>query len=103
MLPLFNETAKGHGRLAFPHSLVSCSVKDPATDTELCQYFLEDLSPQQRSQHSAVVMCCIYRSPTAKGQWQVAAVGKVGAGDASNYRPLLEAVQGLPPICSGKR
>ncbi|GAB4817332.1 hypothetical protein N2152v2_004378 [Parachlorella kessleri] len=78
-------------------------IKDPATDTELCQYFLEDLSPRQRSQHSAVVMCCIYRSPAAKGQWQVAAVGEVGGGDASNYQPLLEVVQGLPPICSGRR
>ncbi|GAB4817481.1 hypothetical protein N2152v2_004527 [Parachlorella kessleri] len=80
--------------IAQPH----VCVKDAASDTELCRYFLEDLPPQQRSQHSAVVMCCIHRSPTARRQWQVAAVGELAGGDVSDYRPLLEAVQALPPL-----
>lgn len=77
------------------------AVRDPATGTELCQYFLEDLSPQQRSGNSAVVMCCIYRSQRAAGQWEVAAVGQVGKGDASGYVPLLETIQRLPPFTKG--
>lgn len=77
------------------------SVQDPASGAELCQYYLEDVAPQQRAAHSAVVMCCIHRSVRGRGQWEVAAVGALCQGEAGDYAPLLRAIQRLPPGATG--
>ena len=78
-------------------------MKDPKTGFELAKYYLDDVVAEQRATHSAVIMCAIYRSPKAKGQWEVAAVGSLAQGQAGAYGPLLGAVAALPPLHKGWR
>mmetsp|Transcript_6714 Transcript_6714/g.17280 ORF Transcript_6714/g.17280 Transcript_6714/m.17280 type:complete len:853 (-) Transcript_6714:134-2692(-) len=70
--------------------LVSFSDADAEDSASpLCVY---ELDKQDKIDHlTSVIMCKLYR--TQDGRWHVQAVGDAHRGDASNYGPILQAVE----------
>jgi stress response protein SCP2 len=70
---------------------VRCYDPDDKSDEPLARYEL-DGKPTHDS--TAVVMARIWR-PKPGGRWQVTAIGELGMGRASNYKPIHETIARL--------
>jgi stress response protein SCP2 len=57
---------------------------DADSSQELCRY---DLEQNATGNNTAVIMCKLHRD-SAKGNWNVLAIGHIGSGRASNYEPI---------------
>jgi len=64
---------------------------DPSADP-LCIYNLD--SHDKISHLKSVIMCKMYRS-SRNNKWYVLAIGDSQRGDATNYGPIYDAVQGI--------
>ena len=68
----------------------SVNFFDVRSKSVLCEYRFE--SRKGLENFSSVIMCRLWR-PTSQSAWKVDALGHLGQGEASNYDPIIEAVQ----------
>ncbi|GES88827.1 hypothetical protein RCL_jg16577.t1 [Rhizophagus clarus] len=67
----------------------SFNMFDPANpDTQLCSYTIQSAADSQ-----AVIMCVVEKNDI--NSWNVFEIGKLSAGNAMNYQPILNTINGI--------